>query len=254
MYGRTVYQDAESAGRDLIFFNGRRWVIGTSSAFPEERKNFGAVFSKSFHAHWSNYTVGFLSSEIGVDTPADFNTPVGEMSWFLTSALAGAGDRSTPTLNRAVDANFLCAGCSNSSNPCSFDGFCQVDGSCLCTTGSTGTLCQIPPVGNTFCDKFFNTPEFSYDGGDCCEETCTRTGIDSCGKGLIGSSSGVDALEFIGYPFCSDPQFTSKIEGSRTLFDILERGFVQCGTSFQLGMAVFQNDTWKGFEVDLVSG
>ena len=108
-------------------------------------------------------------------------------------------------------------------------GVCKGDGVCDCITGSTGTLCYVPPLGDGKCDLFFNTAEHAYDGGDCCEETCEKGPEFECGSGKLSNSYGVKAFGHIGFPNCTDPVIADQIAGSHTLFEIFNRGYLVCG-------------------------
>jgi len=255
LYDRPVYV-SEGESFDMIFYMGRRWAIlmSESNAFLV-RETLPEVLSTDFHAYWSNYAVGFLSDPVDVDTPDDAATPVG-LRWIQAKTKQNGASTNNAISVQSTDQNrpsaaiLLCSTCSNTTNRCLFDGLCNDDGSCTCLTGSSGALCQIPPVGNGLCDVFFNTPEFTHDGGDCCEDTCISSAEHSCGQGIIGSTGGVDAFGFVGFPQCNDPKFTSKISGSKTLFDIIDRGYVKCGTIILLGFAKQTESGNSGFEVD----
>ena len=93
----------------------------------------------------------------------------------------------------------LCSVCDDDGNACSFGNTCSADGTCSCTDGSSGALCQLPPTGDGHCDIRFNTPEFDYDGGDCCAATCVG---DRCGLTTVGNLTDIR----IGFPYCQDPQ------------------------------------------------
>ena len=264
VYGRPVYlstveggnvnDDAGTAVPDVIFFNGLRWAmasvsdIGSSTGTPRAANSTNIVagqvrargkmiadfFSNEFHAYWSRYTVGFLSDRIGYDAPEDTNTPTG-LNWFEAQVRGDETSRTVqgPDLNKPVESKFLCTSCSNETNPCQLGGVCaddgdnDGDGTCLCSTGSTGQLCQIAPTGNGQCDPYFNTLEFDYDGGDCCRETCVSTLEHTCGEGIIGQSFGVDAYGYVGFPHCILP--LNSLAGS-TLDRIQQRGYLICGT------------------------
>jgi len=100
------------------------------------------------------------------------------------------------------------------------------------------------------CDAFFNTPEFGYDGGDCCEATCVSTEYFSCGNGIIEQSVG--AFGYVGFTDCEDPSVSSQISGSQTLFDIVQRGNVRCSSSLEVPEFVqIKDGIPSGFEVDI---
>jgi len=96
----------------------------------------------------------------------------------------------TPTL--------LCAFCNNSTNTCLYNGQCSIHNTCQCSPGSSGLLCEIPPLGNGYCDSFFNSLAFALDGGDCCESTCSSSDTFSCGMER-------DGFTMKGYPSCKLP-------------------------------------------------
>lgn len=227
VYGRPVYL-SQDRNPDVIFYNGYRWAIASLS---DINKNDGGstslvdFFENEFHAFWSQYTVGFLSEPVSIDAPDDSNTPA-QVSWYqaqvkTTSSFQGSD------LNKPVESKFLCAKCNNDTNPCLFGGVC-IDHTCKCTQGSFGKLCHIPPTGNGYCDSYFNTLEFDFDGGDCCKETCVSTLEHTCGEGIIGQSFGVDAFGYVGFNECKEE---GALQGVTTLSRIKKRGNLICGAS-----------------------
>jgi hypothetical protein len=97
-----------------------------------------------------------------------------------------------------VDIKLICAHCDDHKNKCLNDGICRTDGMCDCRNNATGFFCQIQPIHNGLCNNiFFNTIEFEYDGGDCCESSCVSTDKYLCGKDASG-------LVDIGYPHCNN--------------------------------------------------
>jgi len=128
---------------------------------------------------------------------------------------------------------FLCATCNDEMNPCLYNGICHPENrTCECISGSSGRLCQIPPMGNGRCDDFFNSKEYAWDGGDCCEETCVSTDEHTCGRDIILNSQGVESIGFVGFDNCKDPSVARAVSGSRTIYDIKQRGVLNCGTIF----------------------
>lgn len=93
------------------------------------------------------------------------------LDWLEANPETDRGRVQGPNLqNNQIDLRLLCASCNNQTNPCFYRGTCTAGGNCVCEQGgkeSAGTLCQIPPSGNGFCDVNFNTPQFNFDGGDC---------------------------------------------------------------------------------------
>ena len=199
----------------------------------------------------------YISNPVDVNTPSDAVTPIG-VNWFGAQArgISMVGIQAVDP-NRPSTAVLLCAVCDNITNPCFFNGICQDDGTCMCTTGSSGTLCQVTPDGNGLCNTVFNTPEFDYDGGDCCEATCVSTEDYSCGHAKIENSYGLFAFGYIGFLHCKAPGLASQISGSPTLSGIVRRGNVRCGIRIldTASPGFIQDfDGTLGLEIDLVSG
>ena len=252
VYDHPVYLSSAEPF-DVMFFNGRRWVIATSEVNDWfQRETIAENLSNGFHGFWSNYTVGFLSVNVDLDSPESGLADPAGLSWFPALSQSGTKEIQAPDFTRPLETILLCTTCSNETNPCSFEGICDVDGDCICTSGSSGNLCQVTPDNNGLCNGFFNTPEFGYDGGDCCEATCTSTPEYSCGTGAI-ESSGVLAFGFVGFPDCKDPRFSSQISGSKTLFNIVDRGNLRCGATAKKALVELVDGVFVGFEVDLVS-
>ena len=101
-----------------------------------------------------------------------------------------------------------------------------ISGTCECINGSLGSLCQVTPDGTGLFDTFFNTPEFYYDSGDCCEATGVITEYLSCGNGIIEQYLG--DLGYVGFTNCEDTSVSSQISGSQNIFDIVQRENVRC--------------------------
>ena len=195
--------------------------------------------------------MAFISNPVDVDTPLDAATPIG-VNWFGAQAqgISTVGIQAADP-NRPSEAVLLCAVCNNITSPCQLDGIC-IAGTCECRTGSSGPLCQVTPDGNGLCDFFFNTPEFDYDGGDCCEATCVSTEYFSCGNGIIEKTVG--AFGYVGFANCEDPSVSSQISGSQTLFDIVQRGNVRCSSAIHvLEFMQIKDAIPSGLEFDVVS-
>ena len=172
VYGRPVYQNLDGFPT-VVFFNGYRWAIASRKDMDfneSEHDSTGSYFQEEFHAFRSNYTVSFLSTPVSIDEPLASFTPDGVGRWFQAEVLSRKKEITVqgPDLNLPVDSQFLCAVCNNETNACLFEGVCSEDSICHCAQRSSGRLCQIPPTGNGFCDTYFNTIEFEFDGGDCC--------------------------------------------------------------------------------------
>ena len=104
----------------------------------------------------------------------------------------------------------LCSICDSDGNPCSYGNTCTANRECHCTDGSSGPLCQIDPASDGKCDIDFNIPEFDYDGGDCCEATCTSSSSHACGE--LRPPTGLKVS--IGYPHCTDPTIIDVCAGT----------------------------------------
>lgn len=207
---------------DCWYFLGRRWVLAT---------NLTILADDTFHAYWSDYDVQYLSANVGVDSREDSTEPDG-LIWYGAKVLQSTNRLRGADLTARKPFRFLCAACSNLTNPCLYDGVCQDDKSCSCLAGSSGRLCQISPGGDAKCDNYFNAPEFGYDGGDCCQQTCVSTVAQDCGRGIVTNSMGVESIGFIGFENCRDPSVALAVAGSRTIYDIQQRGILRCGTIF----------------------
>ena len=196
VYNRPVYVNTTT--NDTIVFTGVRWAVTNFDglnvsgvgelASLEEQGEFQALNIRS---------VDLLSDPVLFQTPDDRETtPVGVNWWVVPNRGSLSTAQLVAPLNPPV---LLCSTCSP-NNPCSFNNEC-VDGTCRCSNGPTGVLCQIPPLSDGKCDLFFNSPEFAYDGGDCCQATCVGTLDNQCGVVAVGSIPAID----IGFPHCIDP-------------------------------------------------
>mmetsp|Transcript_4368 Transcript_4368/g.10266 ORF Transcript_4368/g.10266 Transcript_4368/m.10266 type:complete len:1616 (+) Transcript_4368:120-4967(+) len=215
---------------EVMFYNGRRWVNVVLDAVVTEEEV--QDFLVGAHGYWTNYSASFVTEPIDVNTPEDSTDP-SRVHWLEANPPdPDRGRVQGPNLqNDQIDVKLLCASCNNSTNPCFYGGICTAEANCVCDQGekeTAGTLCQIPPSKNGFCDVSFNTPQFNFDGGDCCEGTCVSTRENECGIVERNTSLG-NTLAYIGFPNCTDPDAVKQVSGSQTLFNILERGKVICG-------------------------
>eukprot|EP00526_Cylindrotheca_closterium_P003066 CAMPEP_0113602058 /NCGR_PEP_ID=MMETSP0017_2-20120614/554_1 /TAXON_ID=2856 /ORGANISM="Cylindrotheca closterium" /LENGTH=1493 /DNA_ID=CAMNT_0000510381 /DNA_START=144 /DNA_END=4625 /DNA_ORIENTATION=- /assembly_acc=CAM_ASM_000147 len=229
IYGRPVYEGTiADVSTNQVFFNGLRWVLTS---------NIGDLLrSEEFHGYWSakwnQYTVEFYSAAVNVDSPEDATSPEG-LEWFRPLLIERGRAVQGVDLKSSVPLGFLCASCNDDTNPCLYDGVCRPENStCECTHGSSGRLCQIPPTENGRCDTFFNSREFSYDGGDCCKQTCVSTNEYDCGRDTVTNAQGVESIVFVGFDNCIDPTNARSVSGSRTIYDIQERGVLNCAMLF----------------------
>jgi hypothetical protein len=206
VYNRPVYtspiarlEDEEESVDiiDIMIFTGNRWVLTSTSALEAFDASANVIaqlepYLETFHAYYSNYRFSFISEAVYIDTTTDIRaSPLGLVWYHATAMDEGSLDTMTgipapDTRRETIEPNLLCAICDQLQNPCLFDAICQDDGICGCTQGSTGRLCQIPPLSNGRCDEFFNSAEFEFDGGDCCGSTCHSTPEATCGKDDTG--------------------------------------------------------------------
>jgi hypothetical protein len=175
-YDRPVYvNELEEGGYDAILFTGCRWIVtfytsGWMSGSTETTVDI-MDYLAHFDGHYSNFTAAFISGPVDVGRPSNAATPIQE-DWFRTTEQSSGLDIQSADENFPIDVDFICATCNNGTATCSFNSVCNSDGTCECTTGARGVRCQIAPVANGQCNGFFNTQEFNFDGGDCCESTC----------------------------------------------------------------------------------
>jgi len=208
-YHRPVYiHEYDNGEYDAVMFTGRRWALTASDflphggkvsddelgelgggAFPAVGDEIGNFFKYVFHGYkgyFDDLSVAFLSDNMDATTYQDSSSPVGFL-WYRAEAAERTPDGENQAFGKQVDAEFLCRVCDGDANPCLYDGICN-EGECQCSTDSFGKLCEVPPVKNGHCDTFFNTPQFKYDGGDCCENSCVSTPEYFCGaeeKGYV---------------------------------------------------------------------
>jgi len=195
---------AGTEGYELLFFTGRRWVLASASKLLTEdsnREDVIALFETSnfWLLKLPTDALSYLSE--AVNQGSDRGTPLG-LQWYDARY---ADEISFPFADtgRPVDASFRCGKCNNRTNPCLHEGICQDDGSCTCSHGALGSLCEIKPLGDGQCNPFFNTAPDRYDGGDCCVATCSKA---NCGVG--GMDFAFDqslSRNGTGFPYCKDP-------------------------------------------------
>lgn len=202
--GVSVLWNRDPDDFDIMFFTGRRWAIAFSKSFYNEETdgNFESYLA-NFHGYFSNYSVAFLSEPL--DAINDNPSPDG-LSWYMANPKRGPGIQTASS--QKSSAVLLCAECNSTTNPCYYDGICQVSSECKCSDGSEGGLCEVPPIGNGRCDPYFNSVTFDMDGGDCCRATCESSNEIRCGRDPTGF------LE-LGFFFCesNDPLPSDPING-----------------------------------------
>jgi hypothetical protein len=200
VYFHPVYIDAAynysnvQSNVDVIVYAGLRWVL--SSVVPHDGMN--NYFNPSFQV--SEKTLGPIeaaSEIVRFNTAADEKSAPTNIEWFLP----GSTDIAEMDPVLGINTVFVCSKC-GPLYPCAFGNECE-DGKCVCKNGEKGSLCQVIPVGDGRCDRFFNEREFDYDGGDCCEGSCKSGPMYTCG---IMEENSLDSIP-IGFPFCKDPSY-----------------------------------------------
>jgi len=165
---------------DIILFTGVRWMLSFKRLFPglkdvNDVSGLAKYFSQ-FHGHFTEYATSFVSEPVHIDSPLDATASPLSVRWQY-SASESRDQRLQPDLQKdLIGSSFFCAVCNDISNPCSYGATCLSNGTCGdCPNMSSGTMCQIPPTSNGYCDPYFNNINFGFDGGDCCESTCRST-------------------------------------------------------------------------------
>ena len=196
VYHRPVYVNATT--NDTIVFTGVRWAISNFNGLDISAMEALASLDQNglFDAS-SILSVDLLSDPVVYQTPADAVVAPIDVAWWVVS---NRGSLSTAQPVAPSNPPFLlCSACS-ADNRCSYNNEC-VERTCQCSNGGSGTLCQIAPLSDGKCDPFFNSHEFGYDGGDCCQATCVGTVYNQCGVVWIGGVPNID----VGFPYCIDP-------------------------------------------------
>ena len=195
VYGHPVYTavtrnnsvpSTDTQDLELILYLGKRWAMMSTNDLIDyqimkdgNNIDLSSYFRTKFHAKWSNYTVEFFSETVTSDSTIDTLTPVG-LSWVMASQKI-SGKKQRANDKRTTNSLFVCGKCNNETNPCFYEGICLPDQTCDCIKNSTGTLCQVLPINNGYCDEYFNVRDYNYDGGDCCQQTCVSSHF-KCGR------------------------------------------------------------------------
>eukprot|EP00526_Cylindrotheca_closterium_P003145 CAMPEP_0113652330 /NCGR_PEP_ID=MMETSP0017_2-20120614/27944_1 /TAXON_ID=2856 /ORGANISM="Cylindrotheca closterium" /LENGTH=1480 /DNA_ID=CAMNT_0000565161 /DNA_START=102 /DNA_END=4541 /DNA_ORIENTATION=- /assembly_acc=CAM_ASM_000147 len=207
-YQRPVFigDSLGSEGYELLFFAGRRWVLATTKLLTEDDDPFNmenviSLFESS--GFWllelRTEALSYLSE--AVNQGNDRGTPLG-LQWYNARYADGVAFPFAD-ISRPVDGSFRCGKCNSRTNPCLYEGICQDDGTCICSHGTSGRLCEIKPLSDGVCNPFFNTAPDEYDGGDCCVATCSKA---NCGVGEMNFAFGQSLQRNgTGFPNCNDP-------------------------------------------------
>lgn len=207
-YDHPIYVDSATRKRgelvDVLLYTGFRWMVSAVEPPDDDIRLLYKYFEAPFHASSSTLPAIEATTEtVRFNTAADERPAPTKMEWFLPGSEKIA--EMDPVLG--INTVFVCSECTL-YNPCSFNNICNDERACQCQNGERGSLCQVIPVGDGNCDKFFNEQEFGYDGGDCCEASCRSSQNYQCG---ISSDDDVDVDSVpAGFPFCRDPEYGCK--------------------------------------------
>ena len=206
-YERPIFFNNDT--NDVILFTGVRWAITSLTGIIPTNTTKDKTLTQSLLQNLDadkTFFAGDITSIDMMSLPLPYqsfddrwSTPIA-IEWEIIP-IPGSLDviELVPTSN---PVQMLCSVCNNDNNLCSFDNTCS-NGQCVCDDRSAGALCQLPPIGDGYCDPKFNAPKFGYDGGDCCSATCVGS---QCGLPKVGSIPMVR----IGFPYCKDPSILAK--------------------------------------------
>mmetsp|Transcript_17456 Transcript_17456/g.42828 ORF Transcript_17456/g.42828 Transcript_17456/m.42828 type:complete len:1215 (+) Transcript_17456:136-3780(+) len=186
-----IYVGADGSKPEVVIFTGRRWVLANSSKIVSWENTTAILESDGNEEFYAgllevDYEWILLVSE-QVYRVDDQGTPLG-LQWYYPRDVSEGFNFRVSDLTRPVD--LACASCNSKTNPCLYEGVCSDrTGECECKHGASGKLCRERPLGDGICNTYFNTPEFDYDGGDCCASTC---GGSSCDDSSISFPFGID--------------------------------------------------------------
>ena len=214
---RPIYVNQIESTYDILLFTGRRWVLTSSDRMPELATSrqindtnstipltediLAKYITEDFQPTTSSWTAEFISESLDFGTPKDAITPIGILWYGAKKNSEAIGFFSIASSNEQ-NAPLICTKCDNQTNPCFYDSYCNVNGTCECVNGGKGTLCQVTPQNNGMCDEFFNSVVFDYDGGDCCQATCKSSEFQCGSKWNLRK----DLIIYAGFRECKDPE------------------------------------------------
>ena len=192
--------DFDTYSIDIIIFLGIRWGILSSLDLQSDEcriQNKKDLIDclENFNGYYSNYTVYFFSDVVKIESPQDTPSPQDLKWYYATSSDLLGRDQTADLTQGSIDTTLLCKECNdneNVPNPCYYKNKC-ISGKCDCIDGTRGALCQVPPTKNGHCDNKFNTPQFNFDDGDCCVDSCESNDLHMCGT---------DGDIYVGYDKC----------------------------------------------------
>eukprot|EP00984_Skeletonema_dohrnii_P005760 scaffold2037_cov87-Skeletonema_dohrnii-CCMP3373.AAC.2 len=143
-----------------------------------------APYFSEFHGHFTNYSAVYESEPVYIDKRLDkYDTasPV-RIRWRNSNRVQ------TSLLRDFIETEFYCAVCNDQTNPCPEGVTCLLNGTCDCPHGYSGWRCAIAPksLSDGHCDQQYNSEQFDFDGGDCCDNHCRSTPENICGKTGLG--------------------------------------------------------------------
>jgi len=185
-YDRPIYtsiggNESLSDRTDFIVFNGERWIMSYKYLFPDlknftDKEKLAQFFSSKFHGNFTKYTAMYESEPVYIDQVLDADVKA--------SPLSTKWRPSTGLKRDFVDAESFCVECNNKTSRCLRGVTCLSNGTCDCPPGYSGLRCEIPPksLSDGYCDPQYNSEQFKFDGGDCCDNKCRSTSENICGK------------------------------------------------------------------------
>ena len=193
VYEHPAYYQDTANSYEFVIYTGYRWGMFSSLKNGREAHE---VIEEPFHLYnKSDIKFDFFSDPVDWQKSHENDSP-SSLKWYIASNKP-EGQRAE--VNSPVTSVFICSECDYIGNPCFYDGRCMThkNKTCSCDSGSTGTLCQVPPTRNGKCDDYFNSIEYGFDGGDCCSYSCVSTEEHRCGTDSTGKF-------YIGYDKCGD--------------------------------------------------
>lgn len=198
IYHHPIYYNEKF--NDVLVYTGVRWAIanlrdGFGLSSPEELEIIDQ--DASFYAGSIKF-IDLMSDPIVYQTPDDRRSTPTIVNWNIVPNPTELSN--IRVVAPALPVRLICGVCDNLTNFCNFNNVCNA-GKCECANGEGGALCQVTPTNDGKCDPNFNNPSFLYDGGDCCQKTCTSTATTKCGVTSVGNINTIN----LGFPYCADP-------------------------------------------------
>ena len=199
IYGKPVFRS--NSTDDVILFTGLRWALASiANGFQKIAFEEAIEQGESFHSLEIG-EVDFFSSPVGVHSSTDrLSSPLG-LEWFAVAKGSNLGEAELTTNDAFV--SLICSRCDDTAATCFYENSCE-DGQCKCANREKGSLCELAPTGDGSCDPFFNNAKFDFDGGDCCQATCSSGTQGECGFVDISDGEVQFSNVALGFPYCRD--------------------------------------------------